>query len=141
MATTTQQGRLADAGAGKQAQPLTLAAGGEQIERTHAKVDSRSEPGALGRRRGGGANQAADRTWRQSTAAVQRVAKRVDHPAEPGVGDGEAAAMAEHDGLAARAKAVRRRKGQRLRSTTAKVDDLRQDLPPAAGRQGNAVSD
>ena len=48
--------------------------------------------------------------------------------------------MAQQDGLAAGAQTVRLREGQRLRRAAAKADDLRQDILPAAGGQGDAVA-
>jgi hypothetical protein len=41
-----QQARLADAGAGEQADALTLAAGGKGVEHVHAEIEPWSEPGA-----------------------------------------------------------------------------------------------
>ena len=135
-----EQGGFADAGAGEQAEPLALAAGGEQVERAHAEIQPRAQPGALRRRGRLGAHRPPDRAGRQAAAAVQRTAERIDHPAEPGVGDGEAAAMAEHHGLAAGAQPVGRRERQCLCQAAAKPDDLRQDLAPAAGGEGDPVA-
>ena len=79
-----QQHRLADAGAGEDAEPLAAAAGQERIERAHAEIERRADALARMRRRRRVAVGHRRRPLRQRPLAVDRLAHRVDDAAEPG---------------------------------------------------------
>ena len=137
-----QQGRFADAGAGEQAQALALAAGGEAVERPHAQVDARPEPGACGGLRRGGAGRAAGRSAEQDALAVERVAQRIDHPAEPGWGDIQHAHVPRRAGCAATVgQAVECAVGHCLQGGVVEADDFGQDGALIAGAQFQPVAD
>ena len=78
-----EQHRLADAGAGEDAEPLAAAAGGEDVHGPHAELEPLADPAAgMGRRRRG-AQRIGRQPLRQRALAVDRLAERVDHPAQP----------------------------------------------------------
>jgi hypothetical protein len=82
-----EQAGFADAGPGEQPETLSLPAGRETVEGSHPDIEARAEPGAR-RRIGRLATQvASDRPMWQRSLPVQRPAQRIQHPAEPAIGD------------------------------------------------------
>ena len=79
-----EQHRLADAGAGEDAEPLAAAAGGEDVHGPHAEVEPLAHPAARVGRRRRGAQGIGGEALRQRPLAVDRLAERVDDAAEPG---------------------------------------------------------
>ena len=144
-ASMASRRRLADAGAGEQAEPLALAAGGEAVERAHADIEPRTQPRPL--RRLGRCGAHAARRWARPAAARARPAAgpadpargRASHPTpaafrrsarRPGWGWNRAALPGPSPSSAA--------ERHRLRQAVAEADDLRRysvrrRAPPAAG--------
>src|SRR6202043_3219513 len=78
-----QQYRLADAGAGEDAEPLAAATGHKGIERPHAEIERRADAFARMRRRRRIAIGYRRGPRRQRPLAVDRLAHRVEDAAEP----------------------------------------------------------
>ena len=137
-----EQGGLADAGAGEQAEALALAAGGEAIERANAEIEPRSQPRAGGGFRRGDAHRAR---------ASRRAAGRRGRPAAGPAGRAPGRArrrtrQSRHparclDGRAARTQAIERVERHGLRQVGAKADDLGRDAAAVTRLQQQAVAD
>ena len=142
-----EQGGLADARACEQAEALSGAAGREAVEHAHAQIEARPETGAAGGIGGCRAHRPRPAAARQRTLAVERTSERVDHPAEPPVGDGQAAApggIAAADielGDAARAQPVERSVDHRAGPAVAETDDFGRHGLFATRMQHDPVAD
>ena len=78
-----QQDRLADPGAGEDAEPLAAAAGQEGIERADAEIKRETDALARMRRRRRVAERHRRATLRQRPLAIDRLAHGIEDPAEP----------------------------------------------------------
>ena len=137
-----QEGGLADAGAGEEAETLALAAGGEAVEGAHAEVDARAEAGAQGGVGRGDTGRAAGWTAEQRPLVVDRHAEGIDDTAEPGgchVQHG--GVLVVQDGLAAVGQAVERGVGHHLQGAVAETDCLSRNDTLVACLQVQAITD
>ncbi len=147
-----QQGGLADAGAGEQAEPLAAPAGREAVERPHADIEPWPEPRAKCRIRRRDPHPAGLWSWRQRPLSVQGTAERIENAAEPGIRHGQGATLVEGDRAtrvrlaaqtrdAARSEPVESRIGHGLGDALVETDHFRRNLPPVARRQCQAIAD
>ena len=125
-----QQGRLADARTGEDAEALADAAGHERVERPDAERHALGDAGTL--ERVGRRASARPRAVRGGPEAVDRPAEPVQRAAEQVVGDVDAQRMAGGGHPRARADARRLAQRHQQRAAVAEADDLGRDLAAAA---------
>src|SRR5690606_15709613 len=135
-----QQGGLAHAGAGEDAQALPGAARREQVERTHAEVDPRAEiAAAMGfdRRR---LDRVADAAARQGWPAVQRSPEGVETATEPARARLDARLIARDDHAGADPDAVEPVERQKMHAVGIDRHHLREQRPCRASTLAWVVS-
>ncbi len=139
-----QQRRLAHPRAREQAKPLALPAGRERVERAHAEIDARPQPGPRGRRRRDRAQRARPRAPRQRAALVERPSQRIDHPTDPPGIDRQGRAMGlirSQQRPRPRPQPISRRERHGAGHATGEPDDLGCDRRPVARLQLDPVAD
>ena len=119
-----QQHRFADAGAGENAHALAAAAGQEGVERPHAEIERRADPAARMRQRRRIAEGIRRRPEQQRPLAVDRLAERIDHPAEPAGRRPHRAGNRRDQRPAAAPHAFERRKRHQQRVIAGEADHL-----------------
>ena len=122
-----QQHRFADAGAGEDAQTLAAAAGQKGIERADAEIERGADAAARVRQRRRVAERIRRRPVEQRALAVDRLAQRIDDPAEPADGRPHRTGDGGDHGLAAAPNAFERRKRHQQGITRGKPDHLAGD--------------
>ena len=94
-----------------------------------------------------GSPHRAGRTGRDGAFAVERLAKRIDHPPQPVVADaqdgaGQAARRSDgKQGACAGPDSGERAQRHRLRGAIAEADDFRRDVQPLPALQQQPVAD
>ena len=128
-----EQGGLADAGAGEQAEALALAAGGEAVERANAEIEPRSQPRAGGGLRRGNAQRARSvaPSGRAPCPSSGRPSGSSTRPSQASATAKPPPGFAGADGRAARAEAIERVEWHGLRQVGAKPDDLGRTVRPS----------
>ena len=129
-----QQRRLADAGAGEDAQALAAPAGDHAVQRRgrRAPTRSRMRGRSSGIRRGAGGR--AHAAVGQLLALVDRAAEAVEHAAQQLVADGDADGLAGGGDDVAGADAVQLAERHEQRAALAEADDLGRDRRRGRGR-------
>jgi hypothetical protein len=131
--------RLADARAGEDAHALAAAAADEGVERAHPEVELGADPAAgMGGRRGG-AQRLTRPALGQRALAVDRLAQRIDDPAEPGLHRVDRRLGLDHPRPAAETDAVERAQRHDQRAFVAEADHLAR-YDAAAARLDQAAS-
>ena len=119
-----EQHRLADAGAGEDAEPLAAAAGGEDVHGPHAEFEPLAHPAARMGRRRRGAQGIGGEALRQRALAVDRLAERVDDPAQPAHRRPHGRALGPDADLRARRDAFQRAERHQQGAGLAEADHL-----------------
>ena len=137
-----EQRRLADAGAGEQAEPLPLPAGRKAVQGAHAEIQPGAEPRPqrrIGRCR---AHLPGTPAGRQGPAPVQRPAQRVEHAPQPTIRNRQRPSVGAAIGLdlehscGTRPEPIEPAEWHRLRQAMAEGDDFRRHgLTVLAGEQ------
>jgi hypothetical protein len=129
---------------------VDLPASGEDIERAHAQIDTRTEARAGGRNRRISAHPARCGAARDGAAAIDGLAQRIDHPADPAVIDRDRRTLPQSGSRraaqvepcpAAWANAIQRAEGHCLGAVVAEADDFRKGLSPVPPLEHQAVAD
>jgi hypothetical protein len=145
-----QQGGFADARAREQAQALAGPAGGEQIQHPHAQLQAWPQPGAAGGWRSGDPDAPWFVAGWQGPAPVQRLAKRVDDPAEPAIryrktraisGAPRLSQASVQQGAPAWPDPIRRLERHGAGDTAVEPYDFGADFGPSTPRERQAIAD
>src|SRR5207248_10363866 len=136
-----QQDRLADAGTGEDAEPLAAAAGQEGIERADAEIKRETDALARMRRRRRVAERHRRAALRQRPLAVDRLAHRVEDPAEPGRRRPHLARGVGNDSTTAAPHSFEACERHYYRIISGEADHLRRNRTAAAGLDHDASAD
>jgi hypothetical protein len=118
------QHRLADARGGENANTLAPAQGDEGIERPHAQIYLARDPLPFAGRRGGCAQFGRKRADGQRALLVNRLAQRVNHPAQPSGGGVQGGGGDAGFSPAAQTNPVQRAKSHELGAIVFEAYDL-----------------
>jgi len=135
------QHRFADTRAGEDAHALAAAAGQEGVQGADAEVHFALDTSARMRRRRARAEKIGFFALRQRAQSVERLAQRIDDSAAPGGTRADRHLAFDHVGPATEAHTFESAERHQQRATTAKADNLAQELAGAATLDAAVVAD